>query len=294
MTTYKYGRTYRLEIYLVTGEKIVIEPPFTLNFNITRNAMASANTGTFSIYNLKPDTRSKLFHDRFDTTTYQTAILYAGYKGNVPMIFNGNIRMAYSTRQGTEWITRFDCFDAGYAMINGDLNDGKGLTVPKNYGRRDAINTVIAGMPNVTRGVVSQFQGQKISGQDRGMVLTGNAWDTLKCLNPGGLTFIDNNKVNVLDINEYISAGQVLLINSKTGLIDTPRRQDASLRLKTLLEPNIAIGEIVQVESLEKENNNQYQVIGLTHSGTISEAVCADATTQMDLWIGSAELKAAA
>ena len=48
----KFGRNYLLTVQLQDLSPLVIEPPFTLEFDITQNILTSANVCQFRIYNL--------------------------------------------------------------------------------------------------------------------------------------------------------------------------------------------------------------------------------------------------
>ena len=287
--TDKAGRNYELDLELVasTGYSVVIKPPLTMAFNVQRSTLATANTASITITNLGELTRRKIFHDFndiHDISKYRGVILKAGYGNNIAEIFNGNIHHAWSVRQGTEWLTQIDAFDGGWDILNGFVNE----TLPTGWDIRNTIKNVInKNFKYVTAGSLSLLTNNST----RGVVLHGNAWDNIQKLNPDGLNFIDMLKAHCLKLGEYIPyTGQIYRITSAQGLLDTPRRAEANLQLRMLFEPRIHVGSIVQVESLETVNNGQYQVVGVTHQGTISEAVCGECTTTLNLYLGGQPL----
>ena len=77
----KFGKTFKLTIQMNDNpnKAIVIEPPFTIDFDINRDMEATANTGNFKIYNLSPSTRKEIFQDLFDLSSIRKIIFEAGY-----------------------------------------------------------------------------------------------------------------------------------------------------------------------------------------------------------------------
>ncbi len=291
----KFGRVYRLTMQVSDTEAVVIEYPLTLGLDVSRNTLASANRGHFTIKNLKPDTRLKIFHDRYDVQTYRKIELQAGYQDQPPLptIFRGNIIEASSYRSGVDWITEIEAFDGGFGIINGQVS----TTVPAGWTLPQIIKTVLGSMPNVNAGAV----GDLSQANSRGITLMGNPWDIANRIAAGqdATAFIDNEQANLLKKNEYIAgAGSIVLINANTGLLETPRRFDSRVDVQILFEPRLAVGQIVQLESQEKIfnqfNNGRYQVIGVSHKGTISGAVSDKVVTIASLWIGSSQLRAVA
>jgi hypothetical protein len=295
----KFQRNYKLTIELPgfepfkgvpyklppVPETIVIEPPFTLNFNIQRNCLASMNTGTFSILNLKEPTRRKIFHDRYDTTNYRYIELRAGYSEDMPIIFQGNLRQAYSVRSGTEWTTDIEAFDGGFAAVNGFTSQ----SFPAQSNLRDILTGIIKDMPKALGSNIGNYD----QSNSRGVSILGNSWqEANKLIGYDSHAFIDLETVNILKLNEYIDADtKIIKITSESGMLDTPKRFDTYLQLKMLFEPHIKVGQIVEIESLETIVNGQYKVIGVSHAGTISEATSGQCTTTLSLFLGAALLR---
>lgn len=307
----KVGRIYELTIELdpqgtgsaggnntfAKSNALIIKFPITLQFDIQRNTLASANTARFRITNLNVSSRQRIFHDRYDTLLYRRIILKAGYEGEpiLPVVFRGNIVSAYSWRQGVDWITEIECFDGGFAMINGQINQ----TFPSGYNTPALLAAIVKTLPNVAFGGVGEFLPDQSS---RGITLSGNSWDVMRTLSgETAQQFVDEEKVYVLGENDYIrsaanafstSPDNAFKVSAESGLLGTPRRFDVRIDVNMLFEPQIAVGNLVQLESLEKVFSGVYKVIGVNHRGTISGAVSGDAITTLNLWKGTALLKA--
>lgn len=286
----KFGRTYSLTAQTSdSGSAVVINYPLTLEFDIQRNTLASANTAAFRIYNLKEDTRRLLLKDRWQTDQYRQIILKAGYEQDpayLPIIFQGNILQAHSYRVKQDWITEIEALDGGFARLNGQVS----TTVPAGYDLKDVIASVVKTMPNVALGKVGDVGADQNA---RGITLMGNSWDQVTALVPEANAFIDDEKVNVIGQNEYLDESQIV-INSDSGLLGTPRRFDIRLDATMIFEPRLRVGNIVTLQSLETYYNGLYSINGVHHRGVISGAIGGDATTVISLWKGTTLLTKAA
>jgi len=270
---------------------VEIDYPMTLEFNVMRNTFASANTGSFTIYNLGEDRRRQIFHDRYDMLKYRQIILQAGYESNnntpLSTIFQGNVRSAYSFKRKQDWTTVIDAWDGGYAIVNGQISE----SIAPSINVSDVIKSLVKSMPNVGLGTVDIPDVQA----SRGSSFFGNAWDAIRRLTGNNTAYIDNERVNVVKQGTYVTPPDgVPLITSSTGLLGTPRKLGALLEVDMIFEPRIFINQRVQLQSLETYYNGQYAVMGITHRGTISGAVCGDAITTLSLWSGVEALQAAA
>lgn len=280
----KFGRTYRLDVFNPSGKRITVKPPFTIRFNLTRNTLSSANRGTIEIINLGPATRNQIFKDRFTINTYWQVQLQAGYNNRLHEIFTGNIYEAYSLKEGTEWKTTIDCFDGMHAIQNGHTS----MTVEKNTPKETIIKKVAADMENLVVGVLgSPAQGES----PRGKSLMGQSSNVLTQL-VDGQWFIDKEKLNVLK-NIEVLPGAVIKLDPD-DLLSTPRRREAFLDMQVLFEPQVQVGRVYEIESLEARYNGQYKIVGFNNNVEISGAVAGQAITTLSLYFGADGLQEAA
>lgn len=288
----KFGRTYSMKIQIDDAlESVEIDYPMTLEFHVSRNTFASANTGAFTIYNLGENRRRQIFHDRYDTLKYRQIILQAGYSSehNTPLstIFQGNVRSAYSYKRKQDWTTVIDAFDGGFGILNGQAS----VSVGAPWSMAGAVRQLVSSMPNVAMGTVDVPDVNST----RGLSLFGNAWDCIRRLAGNNTAYIDNEKANVVKQGTYVTPPDgIPLITSATGLLGTPRKLGALLEVDMIFEPRIFINQLVDLESLETYYSGQYAVMGITHRGTISGQLCGDAITTLSLWSGTQALEPAA
>lgn len=280
----KFGRTFSLTVQ-GTQDTHIIDFPLTLEFDIMRNTLASANTARFVIYNLKESVRRDIFHDRYDTLNYKFLKLAAGYdhEPSLPVIFQGNIMNAYSYRVGSDWRTEIEAFDGMFGIINGSAN----VQLSSGWNMQTLIRQLLGGMPNVDAGAISSFDAPN----SRGVAAAGNPWDIIQGLVPDGQMFIDKETANVIKKDEFIASDDgITVLNSQTGMLGTPRRHNALIEVPMIFEPRAIVGQRVLLQSLEKVNNGTYQIIGVHHHGVISGAVAGDAITDLSLWQGTQRL----
>jgi len=295
----KFIRNYALAVTLSEGDLIIIKPPFTVEFEIVRNDFSSANYSSIRIYNLGEKTRSQIRVDSWDIASFKKVLFQAGYlnpsnlspviaqtKSNLPVIFSGIIQRAWSVREGVNFITQMENYDGGEAFQLARTNTQFTSKTPNDT----VINNLVDSLKSngVTKGAVGNNFGGTTS---RGKSYTGNTCDLLSDLTNGGF-FIDNQKAYCLTDDEALDVGDLLVINSQTGLLGTPVREQSRVHLDMIFEPRIQIGQQVKVESQTEKNNFNgfYRVVAVHHKGMISEAVCGDAITTLTLLPGTFSL----
>lgn len=267
----KFGRNYSLTIFLQSGT-LLINPPFTIEFDITRNQLRSANVGQVRVYNLGKMKRDLVRKNILATAQLEYIELRAGYGTNLPIIFRGDISQAWSVREQVNFITQIESFDGGFASINGtvDLNFAAGTPNMTVYG------AIAQTLPNTTVGTIGAYPGVL----PRGATYSGNSLDILSEISGGG-AFIDNGKVNILgtyDIAANVNNG--FIISPQSGLLNTPLLESTVVHFDMIFEPRLAVGQLVTINSFTEQNfNGKYKVTAVKHRGMISEAVCGTVIT---------------
>ena len=281
MSVGKFDRTYRLDLFTPENVLITIEPPISIEFSITRNTLASANTAQITLYNLGPQNRNRIFKDRFSVTEYFRVLLFAGYGNRLQQVFGGNIYEASSYKDGTEWITTIDAFDGMNGIQNGFTSLSVGANVDLSNILRDFINDI----PNVVAGTFgSPAQGTA----PRGQAFLGQSTEIINEL-VDGQYFIDNETLNILANDEVILGDAVLL--DPGLLLSTPRRREAFLDVSSLFEPALRVGQLYEIQSIEPIYNGQYRVVGFNHNVVISSAIAGEARSDIQLYFGAAGLR---
>ena len=290
---FKFGRNYQLSITTALGEILEIEPPFSVEFDVTRNMMNDANKASFRIYNLSEVTRNQIRRDPWSGTARRPVAFRAGYGDKLSEVFIGNLSQAWSVREGVDYITQVECIGGMIAYTNGFFSN----QFPAGTSTTTMIRTIMESLQRtsgVTTGVIGDFPGT-IS---RGISMVGSSMELLKDLT-GANVFIDNNKIYCLNLNECL-VGDISVIDSDFGVLATPIKEEQGLNLEIVFEPRLKIAQLIELElsrftDQNSSSTNQrtgqfngaYQVIQLHHKGIISEAVAGSATTSVKLWYGN-------
>lgn len=275
----KFGRNYLLSVQTQKNDTLSIQLPFTVEFDITRNILSSANVASIRIFNLSKDNRNLIRKNVTDYGDLRLIRLQAGYGSNLATIFAGNITQAWSVREGVNFITSIESFDGGFAFANGVSNE----VFPAGTPQEVIIGKLVDNLKpyGVTPGAVGNFEGL-IS---RGNSFSGPTTDLLSSIT-GGASFIDNGKLNCLKDDECL-VGDIQLIDARSGLLGTPVREQTILNFDMIFEPRIIVGQKIVLQSATDANfNGTYKVISVKHRGMISGAVCGDAITSVGLFAG--------
>lgn len=268
----KFGRNYELKVETISGDTLTIALPFTVEIDITRNTLSSANVCQIRLYNLSELNRNQIFFNAFNQSKFRSILLKAGYGTNLSTIFTGNISQAWSVREGVNFITQIECYDGGFAFVNGNVD----IAFPAGTPLQTVITTIMNQLPGVSVGAVGNFAGFL----NRGNTYSGNPAQLLFEIT-GGAFYIDNGKAYALQSDEYIpqvggtAQGQpIIVVNDDTGLLGTPVLEQTIIRFDMLFEPGLNVGRLVSLLSTTNPNlNGIYKVTSVKHRGVISGTV---------------------
>lgn len=288
----KFNRNYEIVfevgyrkdfIEYVPQQTITVKYPFTLKFDINRGVWSDANTGNFQLYNLGYDVQALLWKDRADQTKYVTMWVYAGYtyKDDVkPLIFFGDVQECTSYRTGVDFITDIQATDGGYLYQYGFVNK----TFSKNADFQLLLKELLAGVPTCEVGYVTSNVKQL---RKRGRTFIGQTMKLLEAYDFDKV-FVDNGELHVLGKNDVVP-GQLMVLNADTGMLGTPRRGETTLNVDTIFEPQLVVAQAISLQSkIYPFLNQNYQIIGLRHYGTISPVECGNLYTSVSLSLGDA------
>lgn len=273
----KFGRTYRLTVVYdaINSLQIVIEPPFTLEIDLTRKQSSDAANCKLRVYNLAEATRVNINKNLYNKSEYRYVILEAGYEGTaMSIIFQGNVDSAYSQREGVNFITSIECLSGNWQNINTNID----IVIPSGTLKRDAIATIMQYVPFFAPGAIGDFPGTipvntNYSGNPMGILaeLTGNA----------AFIEVSAGKIHALKNGETAQSIPVITIDASTGLLNTPIMEQNTATVTMLFEPTLACGGAIEVTSLgNSQLNGTYAVLSVKHRGIISPVVSGDMITE--------------
>lgn len=276
----KFNRNYKLSVETADGNKVIITRPFTLEFDVQRDSLGGSSNASFRIYNLSEKNRNLIRKDSWNFLDIRMVDFKGGYGDNLPTLAVGNISSAWSVREGNNFITTIETFDGGWAFTHSQTS----AMFPSNTPNRSIVGALAENMNafGVKTGAIGNIKGSTT----RGNSISGNTANLLSELT-GGASFIDNGKINVLSDGEAIS-GPVIKINSQSGLLGTPLRENTYLKFDVLFEPQVQIGYLIELESITGANfNGLHKVYSLSHRGVISDAIAGNAMTTIGVLDGS-------
>ena len=295
----KFNRVYELVVEAddqvrpsgeVTSEntkKVTIRLPYTIEFEISRANLGSAQTGRFKIYNLGLETRKAIQKDQWQYI-FRNIQFRAGYSSSdgtiFPLLFNGVVKTAYSYREGVNFITEIEALDGAWAMTQGFSN----LSLNSNTTASQAIALLAKDLQyTIGAPIIGNFP----TVAKRGMVLSGNTWWMIQKLS-NQMALINNGQLLAMKLNEVIRGG-LPLISAETGLLGSPKRTRSMLECRMVFEPRLTLCQIVELRTLveSKQLNRPWKIVGIEHRGMISPTVSGECTSTATLWYTDVEFR---
>ena len=268
-----------------------------IKFRVERGLGYTNNTANIEIFNLNTTARRFLTQDLYNLPLKDRIVnLFAGYLGQnrqkkiFNQLFTGHLMEGGSVRVETDIITKLCCQEGGY-FLNAPsalVNQAFGMGVTGN----DILRTLLQAIGlNINALICSPETKKELANVQQPQTLIGNAYSLLT-KQYGQTFFVDNGTPTLLKFGEVIT-GIVPILTSSTGLIGTPLRQETKIIVKTMFEPRIILGQILEIQSdSTPEYNGQYKVVGIFHEGTISPSQNAELITTIQLFIGTQSLGA--
>ncbi len=205
---------------------------------------SAPNYATIRVYNLS-DATAKSVQKEFQRVTLQ-----AGYEGgSFGMIFDGTLKMARRGRESpTDTYLDILAADAdvgrNFAIINKTLAAGA-TAADQLKAATDAMGLPLGYSPDLPVGALA-----------RGKVLFGMARGRMTDVtNTAGATWsVQNGQVVVIPLTGY-RPDEAVVLNSNTGMIGLPEQTEDGIHVKTLINPRVKIGTLVQINnaSIQRE-----------------------------------------
>lgn len=275
----KLGRNYLLTVQTTTEELVYIKPPFTLEVDIVKNTLGSANACKLRIYNLAAQTRNQLYFNSFNQSNYKSIQLQMGYGDNLSIQFTGNISQCWSVREGVNFITQIECYDGGFAFVNTVVNKSFPQGTPLFVVITDLMNALTKTPSGVSTGITIGAIGSFPGVLPKGVTYNGNPAQILYEVT-GGAFSIQNGKAYALKSNEYVVGSEAIVINTETGILNTPLLERTIARFEMLFEPELGIGRLATINSTTFPLiNGNYIITGVKQRGIISPVVSGDLIT---------------
>ena len=306
----KYKRTYTLD-YRYDPENnywLRVRLPISMDFEIRRNNLATANTCKITLYNLSKSTRDLFYRDPLDigkpykpeehgfikiteedkaeqkdvSKLRNWIEIWAGYEstGTEYLVFSGAVLSAYSYRDNVDYKTEI----SAYATNLKDPQTYICYTAKAGTTIGQAIKNIALQLTGVTESNIDEEILSKKFTEDT--ILMGTAEEILKD-QLGFKPYIDAGCLNICKDDCAIVRDPVV-IGSGSGLLTSPRRTQNGVKISMLFEPALRVGQLVKLGATMETTYNDvnFVVSGFTHRGSISPVRDSQTVSEVELFKG--------
>ena len=241
----KFQRDYYLSIQDVDKNTVIIEPPFTIEFDFKKEVFSNTSQGQITIYNLSETVRNSIFKDirNVDLSSRREIEFKAGYTGNLSRIFKGSVSRCYSMRQGVNILTIIEMNSGSdfiaNSYITADIGEGES--------KIDALAKLAKQLNPDGARYIGNFEGSF----RRAVTLAGSAEKLIKDYSNGNF-YIDNDDIYILNDTDAIN-GVLNEIDSDSGLLGSPKREESFLDFDMIFEPRILMGQKIKLTSEKRK-----------------------------------------
>jgi len=208
-------------------------------FKVKKSDAQTPNSAEIRIYGMANNTTRRINRE------FSSVTLQGGYESNFGVIFSGNIKQVRIGREnGTDSYTDISAGDGdnayNYAIVHTTIASGSKQT--------DQVTACANAMSpkGIKNGYIANDNSQSLP---RGKVLYGMARDYLRQSSEsiGATWSIQDGRIQIIQRTALLPA-QVVVLNSKSGLIGTPEQTNDGLRARCLLNPLLRIGGRVKID----------------------------------------------
>jgi hypothetical protein len=240
-----------------------------IDFNVTKTIGSKTNSATIAIWNLTKSHRRQLGEE------LDKIELKAGYEGGtLSTIFKGTIEDVEHTKDTADVKSEMTCGDGNEGVQKGAVSK----TFPAGTKPKAIVEYLQSEMPGTTKG---EMQGiDELPAYKRPVSLYGWAARELDKLGRehGFYWSIQNGEIQAVKNDKVLSGTTV--VSKESGMIGIPTVTDKGVKIKALLNPNIAPGRTIDVRSdfLDEESGKDkrksddggglFRVSECTFSGT--------------------------
>jgi hypothetical protein len=215
---------------------------FRVTFAIRRGDYQTPNSVDLRIFNLSDQTANRIQNE------FSQVSLVGGYSGNAGQLFKGTIKQV---RKG-----RVDQRDSYVDVTAADGDEA--------YNFAPISKTLAAGTTpgGIYQALVDAMQAKGLTqgytpnlpqnGLVRGKVMFGKARDELRTFaNTSDCAWsCQNGALTLIPLTSYIP-GNVITITPSTGMIGVPEQTQQGIHVRTLLNPNIKIGQTIKLDQTD-------------------------------------------
>lgn len=217
-----------------------------MRFVVRKTLRPEPNTCELSIANLSASNRLALAQMKTAPVEIE-----AGYEGATSVIFRGDLRTAYSFRDGPDVITSLASGDGERAIRSARVNVSIGKDTPSDQVFRllaQALGVDKGNLDQAVQTIRNSAIGEAFS---LGTVLCGSAAREMTGLcRSAGLTWsVQDGKLQIIPLRQALK-GQAIHLTPETGLIGSPSVDNKGiLTAQMLMAPDVFPGRLLVLES---------------------------------------------
>lgn len=209
-------------------------------FAIRRGDLQTPNSADIRVYNLSDNTAQIIQKEGL------RVVIQAGYEGNYGVIFDGQVKQVRRGREN-QLDTYLDITAAdGDSAYNFAIS---AITLAAGSSPADHVGAVLQGMAKfgISQGYLPDLPGNPLP---RGKVIFGMSREELRKIarNTSTSWSIQDGKVDFVPLTAY-KPGEIPVITAATGMVGLPEQTQDGIRIKTLLNPNLKIGQAVKLDN---------------------------------------------
>jgi hypothetical protein len=235
---------------------------FDFEFEVEKTLKPEPNTCAIRLYNVAAATRQQL-----SGVQKLSVQLDAGYQGNLTTLYLGEVRAAWTERQGPDFITHIESGDGEKQFQGSRLNASYGPKVPLAAALQNILKQLGLGAGNSVQ-IIAKLSAQGVTTLQGG-ALTGSAARRMTdiCRSAGLEWSIQDGAVQLLQQGAVLNGATAFQLEADTGLIESPTVDSQGIVSATcLLIPGLIPGCLVNFSSLFV--NGSYRVQRCRWSGS--------------------------
>ena len=214
------------------------------SFVIKKADSQTPNAAEIKIYNMSDETQNLIRKE------FTSLIVQAGYESNYGVIFRGNIKQTkFGKEKGTDTYLYVYAGDGdaayNFAVVNKTLNSGATYN--------DQVDAALSPMQakDVSKGFIPTLKGSALP---RGKVMFGVSRQYLQqaARSTDTTWSVQDGKMQFVPMTSYLP-NEVVVLNSKSGLVGAPQETNDGLSVRCLLNPLIKVGGRIQLNQADIE-----------------------------------------
>jgi len=257
-----FNRLARLRVGELGGEGRDLSG-LRVSFSVAKTSESNSNVARISVYNLNPDSRALM------ETQPLSVILEVGYRqieANefLEILAVGDVKRGKvkHERQGADWVTTLEIGDGEIALQEKIYN--------KAFEPGASLRKIMSDVAGSFGKPVAKIIGLEDKTYNSSQTFSGSSKDVLDNLTKeAGLEWsIQDDEVQILKPDGN-TTDEVIVLNSATGLLNSPVKREQGVEFKALINPSIRPGRRVKIESRDLEG--VYRVRKATFNGDTHE-----------------------